>query len=103
MYAIRSYYDTLSRNSLAVCYARLGRLEQALPLFEQVYQQDPRDLSAIYNYGTTCLRLGDPKAAEEAFKRCLKLEPGHVFSLVRLGQIAEQQGKRAKAKTSYVV
>ncbi|EPR41772.1 diguanylate cyclase and serine/threonine protein kinase with TPR repeat containing protein [Desulfovibrio sp. X2] len=93
--------NTLSRNSLAVCYARLGRLEQALPLFEQVHVQDPRDLSAIYNYATTCLRLGDPKNAEAAFKRCLKLEPTHVFSLVRLGQIAEQQGKRAKAKTSY--
>jgi len=93
--------NTLSRNSLAVCYARLGRLEQALPLFKQVFTQDPGDLSALYNYGTTCLRLGDPKTAEGAFKRCLKLDPGHVYSLVRLGQIAESQGKRAKARTFY--
>lgn len=93
--------NTLSRNSLAVCHARLGRPEQALPLFKQVFTQDPGDLSALYNYGTTCLRLGDPRHAESAFKRCLKLEPEHVFSLVRLGQIAESQGKLAKARTFY--
>ena len=93
--------NTLSRNSLAVCLARLGRLEQALPLFRQVFATDPGDISAIYNYGTTCLRLSDPKEAEKAFRRCLKIEPEHVFSLIRLGQIAESQGKAAKARGHY--
>lgn len=96
--------NLLAANSLGICYARLGRLEQALGLFAQVAAQDPDNLMAHYNHGTVCLRLGDVDAARQAFGRCLALgahSPGYVYSLVRLGQLAEREGREDEARSSY--
>lgn len=91
--------NALSRNSLAVCYARLSKMDQAAATFRQVMERDPENLMAVYNYGYSCLRLGDDDEAAKAFRRCLKIDPEHLFSLIRLGQIQEsrKQYKQAAA------
>ncbi|WP_029897523.1 tetratricopeptide repeat-containing diguanylate cyclase [Desulfohalovibrio reitneri] len=93
--------NNLARNSLAVCLARLGRLDQARALFHQVCELDPDDLSARYNLGCACLRLGEHREAAEAFADCLRIDPGHVYSLIRLGQLAEQAGEPEQAEDLY--
>ncbi len=93
--------NNLARNSLAVCYARLGKLAEAAQLFLEVSRREPKNIMARYNYGYSCLRLKDLTRAAKAFRGCLKRDGTHVFSLVRLGQIAEQQGKNAAALKSY--
>ena len=90
--------NLLAANSLGVCYARLGRAAQALPLFERVAKAEPDNLMAHYNHGSICLRLGDMARAEADFTRCLKLDPEHGFSLVRLGQLAEERGDAETAR-----
>ena len=91
--------NTLSRNSLAVCYARLSKLDQAAANFRQVMEREPSNLMAVYNFGYSCLRLDDHAEAAKAFRRCLKIDPGHLFSLIRLSQIqeAKKQYKQAAA------
>lgn len=84
-------HNTLAMNSLAVCYARIGRLEQAAGLFEQVAARDDRDVNALYNHGYACMRLGELDRAEASFSRCLEIVPDHVFSCIRLGQIARRR------------
>jgi len=94
--------NLLAANSLGVCYARLGRSEQALGLFEQVAAKDPESHMAAYNLGTTCQRLGEFERARKAFERCLELKPGHVYSLIRLGQLNEREGDLPTAGEFYL-
>ncbi|HBR06955.1 MAG TPA: diguanylate cyclase, partial [Desulfovibrio sp.] len=91
-----------ARNSLGVCLAQLGRLEQARQHFEQVIAADPKDIMAHFNLGRACQRLGDLKRAREAYRRCLKLDPRHIFSLLRLGTLAERENKPAQAEKFYL-
>ncbi len=94
--------NLLAANSLGICYARLGRTEQALTLFERVAGKNADDLMAAYNLGTACMRLGEHARAKTAFERCLRLKPGHVYSLIRLGQLAEREGDLPTAGEYYL-
>jgi diguanylate cyclase (GGDEF)-like protein len=90
--------NILARNSLGVCFARLGKLSEAQTQFSRILSQEPQDIMATYNQGHTFLKQGEPDRAEQSFLRCLELDPGHVFSLLRLGQLAEHRGDDAAAK-----
>jgi diguanylate cyclase (GGDEF)-like protein len=88
----------LARNSLGVCYAKLGKLNEALAQFSFILKVNSEDIMAAYNLGHTLLKQGEQKRAEQAFRRCLELDPRHVFSLLRLGQFAEQIGDYGAAR-----
>ncbi|HEV3383937.1 MAG TPA: serine/threonine-protein kinase, partial [Gemmata sp.] len=86
---------------------------ESLKLFSQVLAAEPEDLNyssmvahAHYRYGTSFIRLGDPKSARLQFDECLKLretvynamtdaqqklnsQPEHMFALARCGKHAE--------------
>ncbi|MFP4629586.1 MAG: tetratricopeptide repeat protein [Desulfohalobiaceae bacterium] len=83
--------NSLARNSLGICYARLGQTHMASREFQKVLEQEPENHLALFNYGYICWRLGDLDAARACFQSCLELSPEQGFSLLRLGQIAEQQ------------
>jgi GGDEF domain-containing protein/tetratricopeptide (TPR) repeat protein len=92
--------NTLARNSLGICLAKLGRLPQARAEFERVIGRDPKNTMALYNLGCVCVRLGETAAARQAFQKCLRANPGHVYSLLRLGRMAEE-GRRFKTALNY--
>jgi diguanylate cyclase (GGDEF)-like protein len=93
--------NLLARNSLGICYARLGKAELARREFEQVVAAEPDNVMAHYNLGWACQRLGEDAAARAAYERCLTLDPGHGFSLLRLGSLAERAGDLASAEDLY--
>lgn len=93
--------NALARNSLGICYAQLGRLEQARHQFEQVILHEPDDLMAHFNLGWTSQLLGDYDMAKSAYERCLTLDPVHVFSLVRLAGLAEREGDLVRAEKHF--
>ena len=55
--------NLLARNSLGICYAQLGRFEDARREFETVLASESGDVLALYNLGWANHRLGDLKAA----------------------------------------
>lgn len=93
--------NLLARNSLGICYAQLGRFEEARREFEGVVGLDKKDVLALYNLGWANHRLGDLKSAAASYRKCLKAEPGHVFSLMRLGSIEEDAGHLKRAFNYY--
>jgi len=93
--------NTLARNSLGVCLARLGRRQEAKVCFETVLAAAPDDVMALYNLGHVCQRLGELDEAARAFRRHLKLEPGNLYSLIRLGQIAEAEEHYGQARKHF--
>ncbi|MFW6388435.1 MAG: diguanylate cyclase domain-containing protein, partial [Desulfohalobiaceae bacterium] len=93
--------NTLARNSLGICYARLGQAHLACREFQRVLEQEPKNHLTLFNYGYICWRLGDRETARGCFQSCLELAPETGFSLLRLGQIAEEQGHIEQARQMY--
>ncbi|QJB55197.1 diguanylate cyclase [Pseudodesulfovibrio sp. zrk46] len=93
--------NLLARNSLGICFAQLGRFEDARTHFEEVIAIDDKDILALYNLGWANHSLGDLKKAEAAYRQCLKADPAHVYSLMRLGSIEEKGGNYKKAAELY--
>jgi diguanylate cyclase (GGDEF)-like protein len=94
--------NLLARNSLGICYARLGRMAEAKKHFKTVVDQGKGDLMPLYNFGCACVKTGDQQAARQAFARCLDIDPTHVYSLIRLGQLAEKDGDVQAAEQYYL-
>ncbi|MFO7802201.1 MAG: tetratricopeptide repeat protein [Desulfovermiculus sp.] len=91
--------NTLARNSLAICLARVGEFNQACTEFRSILDVDENNYMAQYNYGYVCLKLQDRDQARTCFYRCLELMPGHSYSLLRLGQMAEEDGDLEQAQS----
>lgn len=94
--------NILARNSLGICYAQVGKPEQARKQFEEVLSITPKNIMALYNLGWTCQMLGSMDKAREAYEKCLELEPENVFSLVRLGVLSEQDKGLDEAEQYYL-
>jgi diguanylate cyclase (GGDEF)-like protein len=94
--------NVLARNSLGICYAQLGRHEQARGQFEEALRHAPDDLMALYNLGWISQRMGDAQRAKTSFERCLELDPAHVYSMLRLGALAEHAGDPDGAEQWYL-
>lgn len=94
--------NILARNSLGICYAQVGKPEQARKQFEEVLAITPKNIMALYNLGWVCQMLGCRDRAREAYEKCLELEPDNVFSLVRLGVLAEQDQGLDEAEKYYL-
>ncbi|CCO25163.1 Diguanylate cyclase and serine/threonine protein kinase with TPR repeats [Maridesulfovibrio hydrothermalis AM13 = DSM 14728] len=94
--------NILARNSLGICYAQVGKPEQARKQFELVLEITPKNIMALYNLGWVCQMLGNREKAREAYEKCLELEPENVFSLVRLGVLAEQDKGLDEAEQFYL-
>lgn len=93
--------NTTARNSLGICFARLGKNTQARKEFETILEQTPENHIAYYNLGCLAMKTGDPQAADVALRQCLRLCPEHVYSQLRLGQLAENQGELETAREHY--
>ncbi len=93
--------NLLARNSLGICYAQLGRFEDARTHFEEVIAIDDTDILALYNLGWANHSLGDLDRAEAAYRDCLNVAPDHVYSLMRLGTIKENANQLDQAEKLY--
>ncbi|WP_018123694.1 diguanylate cyclase domain-containing protein [Desulfovibrio oxyclinae] len=94
--------NSTARNSLAICYAHLGKLEEAREEFSTVLEREPDDVMALYNLGRVLHRMGRLEEARVAYDRCLAQEPEHIFSLVRLGNLSEREGNLDEAERLYL-
>ncbi len=53
------------------------QLEQAANLYNQILQQDPSNVKALYRMGNISFRLSDLDAASVYYKRVIKIDPRH--------------------------
>jgi tetratricopeptide (TPR) repeat protein len=94
--------NILARNSLAICYARLGRLELARKHLQEITALEENNLMAWYNLACVFLKQSDIQDAEKGFLKCLEIDPDHAFSLFRMGQMAEKNDLLDKAGKFYI-
>lgn len=80
---------------------RLGRLETALRLFDEVTELDP-EFSEGWNKRATALYLdGQYESSLEAIRKTLELEPRHFGALSGRAMIYQRQGRTRGAVQTY--
>jgi len=66
--------------NLGALLARTGRTEEALEVLRDAIRRHPQSAPANYNLGLVHWLRGSRSAAQEAWRRALVLDPGHVDS-----------------------
>ncbi len=93
--------NTMARNSLGICLALSGDISAAKRQFKTVLGQKPDDTFALYNYGYACQRMGQTEQAKIFYRKCLKADAGHIYSLIRLGQLAQTEKRYPLARRHF--
>ncbi len=84
-------------NSLGVCYANQGQLEQAVESFHRVLALSPDDFMASFNLGFALARLGRNEEAIDTWET-LAQKNGSDFDLAyHLGRLYREQGNITQA------
>ena len=92
-------------NNLGVAYSQRasrsgdpGSLIQAYDAFKTAVELNPSFKEAWLNLGSTFLSLGQPKKAEEALRRSLRLWPGRPDPAAKLAEALAAQGRFDEAQ-----
>jgi len=75
------------------CFTRLGKLEEAQVLFEEILEADIRNTQANAGLGIVSLLAGAPEAAALAFGNVLHVDPRDPKALCGLGMAQLQLGR----------
>ena len=81
--------------------SRAGRFDLALPLWNRVLEQAPKDAAAWSNRGNVQLALGDPLAAIADQDHSLLLEPNNADPHLNRGTAEEALGRWDAAAADY--
>jgi Flp pilus assembly protein TadD len=90
--------DTNVLNSLGVCYATLGRPDDARAQFEKAIAVCPAEVMAHYNLGFLHLKQGEKVAARERFQAACDVDPANFEVRLQLGKLLLQAGRGPEAK-----
>lgn len=75
--------------------------KSALPLYKELYGENPTNAEISQEYLLTLMALNDYKKAEEVAKDQLKNKPNNPLGILALGKIYEADGKAKKATEQY--
>ena len=93
--------NSMAWNSLGICLASIGRHCEAEHHFTRALQHAPEEPMTLYNLAFVRQLQGDVEEAVNLYVRCLNKDPGHLYALIRLGQIAENNGDFYQARALY--
>lgn len=96
--------NVLSWNSLGTCYAALGRHYDSQRYFNEALQRanDEQQIAQThYNLGTVALQLHEKNNALQHFQQCIQSDPQHLYALIRIGQLHEDNLEYDLAKEYY--
>lgn len=80
---------------------RSERHEEARALFEEILQDHPNDMNALYALGFLCERLNENEIAEKYLRRALSIDPTNPDVLNTLGGIHLKLDRFDQARTFY--
>lgn len=86
------------REKLAAVYAKNGLKQKAKQTFEWILKEDAGRSLAWGNYGLLLAQMGRYQDAEDAYRKCLALEPDNVSSLINYTLLCLEQGRKGEAK-----
>lgn len=75
-----------------------GRLMPARELYELILEQDPGHVATLCKIGVVQLKLKDPEAASDAFRRAVELDNRHPYALRMLAYTLMKSGNLEEAE-----
>lgn len=87
--------------NLAYAYSLLGRTADAIDMYRQTLEVDPKLFAAHLNLGLLLLNHERPAAAAEELKRALELEPEHYRAHLYTAAARERLGQKEEALGHY--
>ncbi len=86
-----------ARFCLGLYYEHLGKSDEALLHFKQVYQADSENPYVVYKYAEALLRLNQFDEGTRMLERVMERDPGFVSAIYRLATQYMRSGKREAA------
>ena len=93
--------NSMAWNSLGICLASIGHHCEAEHHFSRALHHAPEEPMTLYNLAFVRQLQGNVEDAVNLYVRCLNKDPGHLYALIRLGQIAENDGDFYQARALY--
>lgn len=83
-------------------YANLGKLQQAKEWSEKLIALDKTKAGVHYLHAVILHEMDFKEEAEEALRKALYLDPGHILSHFLTGNISAKLGKNSKARKHFM-
>ena len=96
----KSPQNRRAHTNLGIALSNKGKLTEAIGQFMESLRLRP-EVEADYNLGLAFAQLGDPKAAEDHYRKALQLKPNHIKALVNLGVVLSGQKKFEEAASYF--
>jgi len=77
------------RNSLGVLYARCGRLDEALRVFETILESSDYS-AALFNRGNICYLTGQYQMARDSYEKALEKIPDNAHLILALTRVEQK-------------
>lgn len=75
-----------------------GAYSDAIPIYQQLLQRNPRDPNALNNLGAALVKIGLFAEAEERFREATRLHPNFAAAHSNLGEVLRTQGQFLEAE-----
>ncbi|MFC2951691.1 tetratricopeptide repeat protein [Marinicaulis aureus] len=82
----------------ALCLGRLGRVDEALPIFDQAAAGHPQKHAILANKGNALRAAGRFKDAIAEYESAIAAHPGFITAWISLGLALRQAGEGARAE-----
>ena len=82
-----------ARLNLAQVYGEMGNFERGLPLFEELWRENPENLDVIEDYALGLARAGQLQKAIELYEAGLEIDEDWATGLAGLGFARHQTGR----------
>lgn len=100
---------SMSKNSViarakkrhAYACVQANRVDEALEIYRQLCESDPKDAESWFMAGALYGRMGRIAEAEAALRKALELQPKLAAAYLNLGQALELQGRVDEAELQY--
>ena len=94
-------FETEARHLLATVYRRADRLEDAVPVLQELIRMEPENSDGWSMLGASYLMLGQYPQAAMAYERFAEMEPDQAESHKCVGDVYRAQGQLALAAEKY--
>ncbi len=86
---------------LAECYVDLGWFNEALEVYEKLFERERKEFSLLLSYGNLCYCCGKHDKARELFETLTQLKPNRLEGWNNLGIVLLMLEKNDEAKSAF--
>ena len=90
-------------SNLGLALADEGKLNEALPHYQQAVKLNPNGAEAYCNWAVALARLGQPEAARQQFQQALAINPQDSLAHEKLAQLLAADGQIQAALKEYEI